>query len=343
MDRHDNRADGVVRLHDVAAYAGVSSGTVSNTINHPERVLPRTRKLVNDAITALGYIPNQQARMLMGVASEVIGLVVLDVESPFYMETAHAIERAVRRTGQVVMLSTSDGDLDREAALLRVLAAQGVRGAMIAPSTADVEAARYRDLPRALPVILLDFDGGSTHCSVSVDNHEGGRLAVRHLLERGHTSLAYISGPAHFRQFADRAEGARAEMRAQGRDPSEHLVEVSSPGIGIQDGQAAAERLLAECRPTAVLCGNDMIAFGAYRAFAAAGLRVPDDIAIVGYDDIDVAKDWIVPMSTIRQPIDDIGANAARLMIDHSSGDPDHEHEQVVLQPELVVRRSTGG
>ncbi|MGO3251797.1 MAG: LacI family DNA-binding transcriptional regulator [Microbacterium gubbeenense] len=343
MEPHDSTAEGVVRLSEVAAYAGVSSGTVSNTINHPERVLPRTRKIVNEAIAALGYIPNQQARMLMGVASEVIGLVVLDVESPFYMETAHEIERAVRRTGQVVMLSTSDGDLDREAVLLRVLAAQGVRGAMLAPSTADIDATRYLDLPRALPVILLDFDGGPRHCSVSVDNRQGGRLAVRHLLERGHETLAYISGPAHIRQFAERAEGAREEMRAQGWDPSERLIEVASPGIGIRDGQAAAERLLAEHRPTGVLCGNDMIAFGAYRAFAAAGMRVPEDIAIVGYDDIDVAKDWIVPMTTIRQPIDELGANAARLMIAHSSGDPDHVHEQVVLQPELVARRSTGG
>lgn len=343
MGGHDGSDGGVVRLRDVAAYAGVSSGTVSNTINHPDRVRPHTRKLVNDAITALGYVPNQQARMLMGVASEVIGLVVLDVESPFYMETAHAIERAVRRSGQVVMLSTSEGDLEREAALLRVLAAQGVRGAMLAPSTADIDTSRYRDLPRALPVILLDFDGGPTHCSVSVDNYEGGRLAVRHLLDRGHTDLAYISGPAQIRQFADRAKGARAELRAQGRDPDRHLIEVSSPGIGIRDGQAAAERLLEGRRPTGVLCGNDMIAFGAYRAFVAAGLRVPEDVAIIGYDDIDVAKDWIVPMSTIRQPIDELGTIAARLMIDHSSGDPDHVHEQVVLRPELVARRSTGG
>ncbi|WP_119696482.1 LacI family DNA-binding transcriptional regulator [Microbacterium halotolerans] len=343
MGTHTSSHVGAVHIRDVAAHAGVSSGTVSNTLNHPERVRTHTRDRVNAAIAALGYVPNQQARMLTGAPSEVIGLVVLDVESPFYTEAAHAIERAVRESGHVIMLSTSDGDLEREAALLRMLAAQGVRGVLLAPATPDIDASRYRALPRSLPVVLLDFDGGDTHCSVSVDNRQGGRLAARHLVERGHRQLAFIGGPAHFRQFADRVDGARAELRDTGMDPTASLIEISASGIGIRDGHAAAERLLEHDRPTAVFCGNDMLAFGAYRAFAGIGLRVPEDIAIVGYDDIDVAKDWIVPMTTIRQPIDELGRIAARLLIEHSAHDRTHQHSQVVLPPELVVRRSTGG
>src|SRR5690606_17729766 len=135
-------------------------GTVSNTLNHPERVHPRTRMLVQEAIRELGFVPNQQARVLTGAVSNVIGLVVLDVESPFYMETAHALERAVRESEHVVMLCNSEGDLSREDALLTMLAAQRVRGVLLAPATPERHADRYLDLPGELPVVLLDFDGG---------------------------------------------------------------------------------------------------------------------------------------------------------------------------------------
>lgn len=333
---------GVVRLRDVAARAGVSSGTVSNTINHPERVRPHTRKIVSEAIEALGYVPNQQARMLTGAPSEVIGLVVLDVESPFYMAAAHAVERGVRESGHAIMLCTSEGDLEREEALLRMLAAQGVRGAMLAPATPDADADRYRSLPRSLPVVLLDFDGGGTHCSVSVDNLLGGRLAARHLVALGHERIAFVGGPAHIRQFSERADGVRAELRDAARDPGADLVEVAASGIGIRDGQEAAELLLRDgTMPSAVVCGNDMLAFGVYRALVGAGARVPEDVSVIGYDDIDVAKDWIVPLTTIRQPIAELGQSAADLLLEHSAGDPEHRHRQVVLRPELVVRRST--
>ncbi|MGL3149363.1 LacI family DNA-binding transcriptional regulator [Microbacterium sp. A82] len=332
---------GPVRLRDVAQLAGVATGTVSNTINHPERVHPRTRTLVQDAIRELGFIPNQQARVLMGAASNVIGLVVLDVESPFYMETAHTIERAVRESDHVVMLCNSEGDLDREEALLSMLAAQRVRGVLLAPATPESHADRYLDLPGKLPVVLIDFDGGEHQCSVAVDNFLGGRLAIRHLLDLGHKNIAFIGGSPDLRQFARRAAGARQEMLDAGLDPKQHLTEVSVSGIGIRDGQRAAELLLDAGVPDAIFCGNDMLAFGAYRALVGAGLSVPDDVALVGYDDIDFAKDWIMPLTSIRQPIDDLGQIAAELLLEHSSGDEQHVHRHVILEPELVVRRSS--
>nr|WP_277816250.1 substrate-binding domain-containing protein [Microbacterium ginsengiterrae] len=297
--------------------------------------------LVQEAIRELGFVPNQQARVLTGAVSNVIGLVVLDVESPFYMETAHALERAVRESEHVVMLCNSEGDLSREDALLTMLAAQRVRGVLLAPATPERHADRYLDLPGELPVVLLDFDGGEQHCSVTVDNFLGGRLAVRHLLDLGHENIAFIGGSPDLRQFAQRAAGARQEMISSGLDPDRHLTEVSVSGIGIRDGRRAAELLLDGGAPDAIFCGNDMLAFGAYRAIVAAGLRVPDDIALVGYDDIDFAKDWIVPLTSIRQPIDDLGAHAAQLLLEHSSNDEGHVHRHVVLEPELVVRRSS--
>lgn len=316
-------------------------GTVSNTINHPTRVHPRTRKLVQKAIKDLGFVPNQQARVLTGAASNVMGLVVLDVESPFYMGTAHAIERAVRDRGLVVMLCNSEGELDREAELLSMLAAQHVRGVLLAPTAPEENAARYVDLPKGLPVVLLDFDGGTTHCSVSVDNVAGGALAVRHLISLGHERIAFIGGSASLRQFAQRAIGARMAMTEAGIDPDTNLIEVSSSGIGIRDGQRAVELLLETTLPEAIFCGNDMLAFGVYRGLTAAGIRVPEDVALVGYDDIDFAQNWVVPLTSVRQPIDDLGNTAAELLIEHSARDEAHVHRQVVLQPELVVRRSS--
>ncbi|MGV8913584.1 MAG: LacI family DNA-binding transcriptional regulator [Rhodoglobus sp.] len=328
-------------IRDVAALAQVSTGTVSNTINRPETVHPRTRTAVEKAIAELGFVPNQQARVLTGASSNVIGLVVLDVESPFYMEAAHVIERAVRESGHVVMLCNSEGDTARESGLLSMLAAQRVRGVLLAPATSDDDADRYTDLPGNLPVVLLDFDGGPEHCSISVDNVAGGRVAVEHLLELGHTRIAVVGGPAGLRQFAHRAQGAREAIVAAGLDPEESLIEVSVSGLGIQDGRRAAELLLEGEMPEAIFCGNDMLAFGVYRGLADAGLVVPDDIALVGYDDIAFARDWVVPLTSVSQPIDELGARAARLLIEHSAREESHVHKQVLLPPELIVRRSS--
>lgn len=329
------------RIQDVAELAGVSMGTVSNTINHPTRVHPRTRKLVQKAIVDLGFVPNQQARVLTGAASNVIGLVVLDVESPFYMGTAHAVERALRDAGLVVMLCNSEGEVTRESELLTMLAAQHVRGVLLAPATANEYGPTYTKLPQDPPIILLDFDGGTTHCSVSVDNVAGGALAAQHLLDLGHERIAYVAGPPSLRQFAQRATGVHQAILAAGLDPKEVLVEVSGSGFGIRDGQRAAELLLESTLPQAIFCGNDMLAFGIYRGLVDAGVRVPDDVALVGYDDISFAKNWAVPLTTIRQPIDELGRQAAQLLIEHSPRDEAHVHRRVVLQPELVVRRSS--
>lgn len=340
MSTSDLSSRAPVGIRDVAALAEVSTGTVSNTINHPERVHPRTRAAVQRAIRKLGFVPNQQARVLTGASSNVIGLVVLDVESPFYMEAAHAIERAVRESGHVVMLCNSEGELEREADLLTMLAAQRVRGVLLAPASSDV-ADRYLDLPGDLAVVLIDYDAGPEHCSISVDNVAGGKLAVEHLLHLGHNRIAYVGGPTGLRQFAQRARGARAAIVEAGLDPNKALLEVSASGIGIQDGRRAAELILESGAPDAIFCGNDMLAFGVYRGLIDAGYRVPDDIALVGYDDIDFAKDWVVPLTSVRQPIDQLGARGAQLLIEHSSRDSAHVHRQVVLQPELMIRRST--
>jgi LacI family transcriptional regulator len=328
-----------VSIRDVARLAGVSVGTVSNTINRPQRVRPATRQVVERAIAELGFVPNQHARALSGVSSQVIGLIVPDVVSPFFMGVARAVERAAGEAGHLVILCNSENDSAKEASLLRLLAAQRVRGALVTPAGA----APPGDAAD-LPLVFLDHETTAADCSVSVDHVMGERLATRHLLDSGLGRLAFVGGPLRLRQMAQRAEGARAELRAAGLDPAESLVEIIMPGFGIQDGLGAAERLLAGGLPEGVLCGNDMLAFGVYRGLTRAGVRIPVDVALVGYDDIDFAADWIVPLTSVRQPTDELGYRAARLLLEHTGLLPEggrHEHRQVTLQPDLIVRHSS--
>jgi len=332
-------------MSDVAALAGVSIGTVSNTINRPELVRRHTREAVERAIRELGFVPNQQARVLTGVSSQVIGLVVLDVVSPFFMEVARAVERAASEAGHVVILCNSENSAEKEDRLLQMLAGQRVRGVLLtsAKATAGFDAEWFS--AQRLPVVFLDYEFSANDCSVAVDDVHGARLAVQHLLELGHERIAFVGGPTYLRQMAQRVDGARAAMVEAGLDPSTALVEVSTAGIGTQDGLVGASQLLELGTetgvPTAVFCGNDMMAFGVYRGLVRAGLRIPDDMALVGYDDIDFAADWVVPLSSVRQPTDELGYRAAQLLFEHSSGDDAHVHRQVVLQPELIVRRSS--
>ena len=328
-------------INDVAALAGVSIGTVSNTINHPEMVRRHTREAVESAIRELGFVPNQQARVLTGVSSQVIGLVVLDVVSPFFMEAARAVERAASEAGYVVILCNSENAPDKEGRLLEMLAAQRVRGVLLTPASANggLDPARLRS--QRLPVVFLDYELSIDDCSVAVDDVYGARIAVQHLLDLGHERIAFVGGPSGLRQMAQRIQGARSAILEAGLDPAAALIEISTPGIGTRDGLLATDWLLAGSVPTAVLCGNDMMAFGVFRGLSRAGLRIPEDVALVGYDDIDFAADWVVPLTSVRQPTDELGYQAAQLLFEHSSGDAGHVHQQVVLQPELIVRRSS--
>ncbi|WP_402840048.1 LacI family DNA-binding transcriptional regulator [Microbacterium sp. GXS0129] len=334
-----------VRIREVAEHAGVSVGTVSNTINHPERVRPALRERVLQAITTLGFVPNQHARVLTGATSNVIGLVVLDIASPFYMGVAHAVEQAARRSGQVVLLCDSEGDPRREQELLTMLSAQRVRGVILAPARGASAAAHYRAVHAELPMVLLDYPGSSGLCTITVDHEQGGRLAATMLLERGHERIGYIAGPRRLRQFEQRARGARAVLAEAGLDPDRAFIPVHTRGIGISDGESAARRLLAATEPddwpTAIFCGNDMLAFGAYRALIAAGASVPGDIALVGYDDIEFAKDWVVPLSTVRQPIAELGIAAAHMLDQQTGAAHAHDHVELVLTPEVVPRSSS--
>lgn len=328
-----------VRIRDVAETAGVSSGTVSNTLNHPERVSPETLHLVRSAIEELGFVPDVPARMLMGAPNNILGLVVPDVLSPFFMEMAQAIERAAREAGHLVLLCNSENDHDKEHTLLQMLSAQRARGVLLSPAGGG--APQVEDL-HGLPVVYLDYTGTANGCSVSVDHVAGGRMAAAHLLGLGVETLAFVGGHPRMQQFDLRMEGMRQALDAAGHDASDCLVEVHEAGIGVESGRAAARRLLENGLPQGICCGNDMLAFGVFRELRQQGVRIPEDVMLVGYDDIEFAESWIVPLTSVRQPSREMGHRAAQLLLEHAS-DPTHNHQQIVLQPDLVIRDTSSG
>jgi LacI family transcriptional regulator len=331
----------MVGIKDVARHAGVSIGTVSNVINRPQSVSEQTRRRVLASIQQLGYVRSEHARQLRAGRSRIMGLLVLDMGNPFFVELARGAERAAHKAGLGVMICNSNQSAEQEAEYLSLFAEQRVRGVLLTPaddSGAAVEAFRRH----GIPFVLVDRVGaGNTECSVSVDDVAGGALAVRHLLSAGHRNIAYVSGPGHLQQIKDRKLGALAALAEEGLGP-EALVELPTETLDFAAGRDAGARLLGlPHRPTAVFCANDLLAIGVLQSLFTAGLDVPRDIAIVGYDDIDFAAAAAVSLTSVRQPAAAMGTLAAEMLIEETSDGAEHEHRRVVLQPELVVRSST--
>jgi LacI family transcriptional regulator len=330
-------------MKEVATLAGVAVGTVSNVLNHPDLVRPKTRARVEAAMEELGFIPNGSARQLRAGRSRCLGLVVLDITNHFFTEVARGAEDYAQSAGYAVILCNSDEADDKERRYLRVLEEQRVRGIMITPvhGTAP-ELRRIRD--RGTPVVLLDRPGSTGQCSVAVDDRRGGELAVEHLLGLGHRRIALVNGPTAIRQCADRRRGAYRAVQKASLDPAQVLVEVPVTAMNTQSGACAGETLLGLAgpdRPTAVFCTNDMLALGVLRRLGQAGLPVPGELAVVGYDDIDFAADAAVPLTSVRQPKYQLGRAAAELLLDEADRPAEHKHRRLVFTPELVVRASS--
>ena len=329
-------------MKDVASLAGVAVGTVSNVLNHPDLVRPLTRARVEAAMEELGFIPNGSARQLRAGRSRCLGLVVLDVTNPFFTEVARGVEDYAQAAGYAVILCNSDEAGDKERRYLRVLEEQRVRGILITPVHGrSPELRRIRE--RGTPVVLLDRPGSAGQCSVAVDDRLGGEIAVTHLLGLGHRHITLINGPTTIRQCADRRRGAYRAVERAGLDPAAVLTELTVPAMNARAGAVAADELLGRERTaTAVFCANDMLALGLLRRLGQAGVTVPGDLAVVGYDDIEFAADAAVPLTSVRQPKYQLGRAAAELLLDEADRSAEHEHRRSVFTPELVVRASSG-
>jgi LacI family transcriptional regulator len=329
-------------VKDVAAAAGVSLGTVSNVMNRPEVVSPGTRERVERAMADLGFVRNESARQLRAGTSRTLAYVMLDGSNPFFHDVAQGIELAAEDADLSLFICNSNSRPEREEVHLDRLLQQRVQGILITPVNPD---AGYlaETAHRGVPVVIVDrVPSTGEFCSVAVDDVLGGRIAVEHLVEQGHTRVAVIGGPESIGQVHERLEGAKQIWAELGR-PAEDLVYLPTAALTVEEGRSAGERLAglpARRRPTAAFCANDLLALGLLQQTIGAGLRVPDDLAIVGFDDIVFAAAAAVPLTSVRQPRQELGRAAAQLVLDEATN-PAHKHQQLSFTPELVARAST--
>ena len=342
--RRADQATSPPGIKDVATHAGVSLGTVSNVLNRPSMVSEPTRQRVLDAIAALGFVRNESARQLRNGRSRTLAYVLLDSGNPFFADVAGGAEDAARAAGMTLYLCNSKQDASREAEYLDTLLEQRVRGVLITP--VDHNADRLRALPEAgVPVVLLDraAQDPTAWCSVSVDDVEGGDLAVTHLVELGHTRIGMVGGPDSIKQVADRREGALRALARVGRS-ADQLTILTTAALTVAEGRRAGQRVVglpARRRPTAVFCANDLLALGFLQQMTQHGVVVPDEMAIVGYDDIEFAAAAAVPLTSVRQPRYELGREACELLLAEANERATHVHQQVEFTPELVVRASS--
>lgn len=331
---------GAPSIKEVAHRAGVSVGTVSNVLNRPWIVAPATRQRVQDSIRALGFVRNEAARHLRAGKSRTVGLIVLDVANPFFTDIAEGAESLAYEHDTVVMLCNSKTDPVREGHHLDQLEQQRVLGILITPFDSN-DPRLTAMVARGTPVVLVDRTADRGLCSVSVDDHLGGRLAGSHLIEAGHRRIAFIGGPFTMQQVSDRMAGITATVEEAGSvDLQYYEVDV----MGVIEGRTIGEQIAAlpaRSRPTAAFLANDLLALGFLQAMSVAGLRVPRDMAIVGYDDIDFARGAAVPLSSVRQPAELLGRSAMELLQEEVEAADRHRHRQVIFQPDLIVRESS--
>lgn len=328
-----------VSLRDVAKAAKVSVGTVSNVLNRPEVVAPETLARVQATIKELGFVPNGFARHLRSGQSRTLGLIVPDVANPFFTEVARGVEDAASKRDYAVFLCNSDESATKEDRYVNVLIQQQVRGVLITP--ADMKSDRLEVMrERGIAVTLLDREiKGRKQCSVSVDDVHGGQLAIEYLAGLGHKNIAWVCGPESIPQVADRGAGVTKAAKVAGAKIETIRVSL----MNAAKGEEAAKRILElDVMPTAIFCANDLLALGVMRALIANKVRIPEQVSVLGYDNIEFAPSAAVPLSSIAQPSYQMGVTAADLLLNECEDGENHEHQQIRFQPQLVERASTG-
>ena len=329
-------------LEQVAALAGVSRATVSRVVNGSPKVSPVVRAQVERAVAKLGYVPNRAARSLVTRRADSVALVVSESRArffsePFFAGMVRGVSAALTETGVQLLLLIAQ-DLPDRRRLQRYVVGGHVDGVLLASLHGD------DPLPGALeragvPAVLVGRPTGPALVSyVDADNRGGAGKAVEHLARRGHRRIATITGPLDMGVGLDRLDGYRDGLAAAGLAGDEDLVELGD--FTEEGGAAAMARLLARPGPPvdAVFAASDLMAAGALLALRAAGRRVPDDVAVVGFEDSVVARYAQPPLTTVRQPIEEMGRQATRLLLARAAGEPTGMH--LILDVELVVRAS---
>ncbi|WP_420457466.1 LacI family DNA-binding transcriptional regulator [Rubrivirga sp.] len=338
-----------ITISDVAEKAGVSTGTVSAVINQRPTVRDATRAHVLRTIEELGYLPSASARRLGSrrngddASPPGMGIVIKEIDNPFYAEVVKGASAELNARGFVPFVCTSEGDFQREGLAIDSLRGRDLSGVIVAPVLdADADLSHLFLLRRSgFPFVLLETVLGLPTNVVSVDNVAAAQQAARHLIGLGHERIAHFAGPAYTRHSLDRRLGVEKAFSQSPLRFSDDAVVAS--GSRFEDGYQAGLRTFRERadRPTAVACFNDLVALGLIKALVDLGLRVPEDVSVVGFDDVPVATQTTAPLTTVQVPKREMGRRAVQIILDQIE-EPEADPVTVVLDAALAVRATTG-
>jgi LacI family transcriptional regulator/LacI family repressor for deo operon, udp, cdd, tsx, nupC, and nupG len=330
-------------INDVARQAGVSKATVSAVINDSASVKGSTRDRVLAAIDVLNYRPSQATRATAR-RTKSIGLLIKEIDNPYYAEVVLGARAHANEQGYTLLVASSEGEYDAERRAVELIQAKDVEGLIATPVLDEhADLSHFFELKRRnFPFVLLEEVRGVPASIVDVDNREASRKAVQYLIQQGHSRIAHFAGPSYSMHSEERIDGVRHACSAS------HLIftdnDVVAAGAHLADGYEAALGFFKKrgsSRPTAITCYNDLVAIGVCRALQELGLRVPEDVSVIGFDDVPLVEFLPVPLTTVRMPKAEMGEIAAKMLIRHIESKAVIPPQKVVLDAELVVRRST--
>lgn len=328
-------------MRQVAEAAGVSISTVSRVLaDHPD-VSQETRAKVLRLVDDLEYRPSLLARGLILKRTNSLGLVLSDITNPFYPELARGIEDAARENGWVVVIGNTERDDQRTNRYVDAMLERSVDGIIFASVTARDEVVA-RLMESGYPIVLVNRTHPRVKCHmVVVDNYLGARMATEHLVMLGHHRIAHIAGQEWATNAVARKQGYIHALAEAGLEALDELV--TEGDFGVDAGAIAMRRLLQlDPRPTAVFCCNDLMALGALEAIYDAGLKCPDDVAVVGFDDIQLARSRLIQLTTISHRTYEMGRKAVQILLRLLADGPQQNPIEEVLEPRLVIRGSCG-
>lgn len=327
------------RIEDVARQAGVSTATVSRVLSGKPYVSDAVRQRVLDAIGELNYHPSRVARSLRVQRSSIIGLIISDIQNPFFTAIVRAVEDVAQQRGYSVILCNSDEDVEKELTYIQLMLAEQVSGMIVSPTASNNEVYR-RLVERRVPVVAIDRRADDVPMDMVVgDNVSAAHQLVSHLIENGYRRIGAVLGIPEASTGAERYQGYQEALLEHGLPLAPELVRSGMPRS--QNGYELTLELLGQTlRPDAIFTGNNLLTIGALRAIHELGLRIPDDIAVAGFDELD----WMFlvkpALTVVMQPTYEMGRQAAELLLARID-DPERPPQQVVLQPTIKVRESS--
>ena len=327
------------RIQDVARRAGMAIGTVSNVLNNPDLVSEQTRVKVETAIAELGFVRNSAARALAARRTDTVGLVLIDIGNSLFVDVARGAESAAGRAQLKLLLANSDSTRTKQDSYLELFDQARVAGVLLTPLEEPLDVA-HAVLGHGRPVVLVIATAADPlTCSVMVNEELGGYLAASHLLRRGARRLVFIAGFPELRLIRRRLAGVERAVAEAGAS----LEVVEAPNLAIATGREVARQVLSSQSVDGVVCPSDLLAVGVIQAATDFGIRVPDELLVVGYDDNHFASESSIPVSTVSLPGYRMGELAIELLLDEIRQGSSHVHRTVMLDPHLIPRRSTSG